>query len=168
MGPQKPNVRPRSLSCAFREPSTSRNAVKLSALVLLTNSASSTACRVLSSLLSHSCCNSISLCVRPLGHAGGSVPSPTHSSSSCTMKPEDISSDATQAVRPSLILPFCFFWGPLKRLCYTFVPLLSVFGGGRRRMRRIISFWPNEKSDSEKKTNHASPILLFLYSQFVL
>lgn len=53
-----------------------------------------------------------------LGRLGGSVRSPTRSSSSCMMKPEDISSDATQAVRSlTLLFMACGLHVPSSVLC---------------------------------------------------
>lgn len=107
---ERPLHRLNTSSCTLKEPSTNHNTINLSSLVLHTDS--STSCRVLLSHLSRNSRDSISqyVCLRPSGPVGGSVPSHTPSSSSCTMKPEDISSDATQAVR--------YFT--------TFLPLFSV------------------------------------------
>lgn len=66
--------------------------------------------------------NYLFLYLHSLGQVGGFVPSPTLSSSSFMMKPEDTSSDETQAVSPLLtlfaVMCFCMWYWMQKVVCF--------------------------------------------------
>lgn len=147
-------------SCALWEPSTSRNAIKLSVLILLINFTSSTACKERSFLFCHFpvvtkflcpyfrpcwwfCAFPYSLLIFLYDEARRYILRRNPGGKICTGS------------------SFCFL-RQLKLLCQTFLPLFFVFGGGCRGMRRTGLSHSGQIIFRNKSSVTSNDILMFL------